>query len=169
MGTQMIHSLSTAKPWWRHQNETFSALLAICAGSSPVTGEFPAQRPVSRNFDVFFEQRRLNKPLSKQWWGWWFETLSRPLCRHCNAHGKYTMRTTSTSKLMLCSNTIFRAQLKHTVAVYNEHDQPSTTCCWRFNFVSYSHYDIQGIAVTLHERHGALADISTVCSTICSC
>ena len=35
--------------------ETFSALLAICAGKSPVTGEFPAQRPVS--FDVFFDLR----------------------------------------------------------------------------------------------------------------
>ena len=27
--------------WWRHQMETFSVLLAICAGNSPVTGEFP--------------------------------------------------------------------------------------------------------------------------------
>ena len=35
--------------------ETFSVLLAICAGKSPVTGEFPAQRPVMRNFDVFFD------------------------------------------------------------------------------------------------------------------
>ena len=26
--------------WWRHQMETFSALLAICAGNSPVTSEF---------------------------------------------------------------------------------------------------------------------------------
>ena len=33
----------------------FSALLAICAGNSPVTGEFPAQRPVARGFDVFFD------------------------------------------------------------------------------------------------------------------
>ena len=40
--------------WWRHQMETFSSLLAICAGNSPVTGEFPAQRPVTRSFDVFF-------------------------------------------------------------------------------------------------------------------
>ena len=24
--------------WWRHQMETFSALLAVCAGNSPVTG-----------------------------------------------------------------------------------------------------------------------------------
>ena len=41
--------------WWRHQMETFSALLAICAGNSPVTGEFPAHRPVTRSFDVFFD------------------------------------------------------------------------------------------------------------------
>ena len=71
--------------WWRHQMETFSALLAICAGNSPVHGEFPAQRPVTRNFDVFFDLR-LNKRLSKQSWGWWFETLSSSLWRHRNVH-----------------------------------------------------------------------------------
>ena len=49
--------------------ETFSTLLAICVGNSPVTGEVPAQRPVTRSFDVFFDLR-LNKQLSKQWWGW---------------------------------------------------------------------------------------------------
>ena len=37
--------------------ETFSVLLAICAGNSPVTCEFPAQRPVTRSFDVFFDLR----------------------------------------------------------------------------------------------------------------
>ena len=44
-----ILSLSS---WRRHERETFSALLAICAGYSPVTGEFLAQRPVTRNFDL---------------------------------------------------------------------------------------------------------------------
>ena len=67
--------------WWRHQMETFSAFLAICAGNSPVTGEFPAQRPVTRSFDVFFDLR-MDKLLSKQWWGWWFETPSHPSWRH---------------------------------------------------------------------------------------
>ena len=52
-------------PLWRHQMETFSALLALCAGNSPVAGEFPAQRPVMRGFDVFFHLR-LNEQLSKQ-------------------------------------------------------------------------------------------------------
>ena len=46
-------------------NETFSASLAICAGNSPVPGEFPAQSPVMRSFDVFFDLR-LGKRLSKQ-------------------------------------------------------------------------------------------------------
>ena len=71
-------------PWWRHQMETFSASLAICAGNSPITGEFPAQRAVTRGFGVFFDLR-LNKRLSKQWRGWWFETPSRSIWRHCNA------------------------------------------------------------------------------------
>ena len=68
--------------WWRHQMETFSASLAI-SRNSPVPGEFPTQRPVTRSFDAFFDMR-LNKRLSKQSWGWWLETLSRPLWRHRN-------------------------------------------------------------------------------------
>ena len=69
--------------WWRHQMETFSVLLGLCAGNSMVTGEFPTQRPVMGKFDVFFDLC-LNKRLSKQSWGWWFETPSHSLWRHCN-------------------------------------------------------------------------------------
>ena len=63
--------------------ETFSALLAICAGNSSVPGEFPAQRPVKHGFDVVFDLR-LNKRLTKQSRGWWFETLPHPLWCHCD-------------------------------------------------------------------------------------
>ena len=69
--------------WWRHQMEAFSALLTLCARNSPVTGEFPAQRPVARSFDIIFDLR-LSKCLSKQSWSWWFETPSCSLWRHCN-------------------------------------------------------------------------------------
>ena len=69
--------------WWRHQMETFSASLAICAVNSLVTSEFTAQRPMTRSFDVFFDLH-LYKRLSKQSWGWWFETPSRPLWCHSN-------------------------------------------------------------------------------------
>ena len=48
-------------------------------------GEFPTQRPVTRSFDVLFDLR-LNKGLSKQLWGWWFETPSWSLWRECNVY-----------------------------------------------------------------------------------
>ena len=48
-------------------------------------GEFPAQRPVTQSFDVFFDLR-LNKGMNKQWWGWWLETPWCPLWRHSNAY-----------------------------------------------------------------------------------
>ena len=54
--------------WWHHQMET-----------SPVNSPHKGQR----SFHVFFDLR-LNKRLSKQSWGWWFDTLSRPLWRYCN-------------------------------------------------------------------------------------
>ena len=50
---------------------------------SPMTTEFPTRRPVTRSFDIVFDLR-LNKQLSKQGWGWWFETPLRPLWRHYN-------------------------------------------------------------------------------------
>ena len=75
--------LHVVASWWRHQMEKFAALLALCAGNSPINGEFPAQRPVTRSFYVPFDLR-LDKRLSKQSLGWWFETPSRSLWRHRN-------------------------------------------------------------------------------------
>ena len=72
-----------SEPWWRHQMEKNSSSLALCVENSPVTGEFPAPRPVTRSFEVFFDLR-LNKRLSKQWLGWWLETQSCSLWRHCS-------------------------------------------------------------------------------------
>ena len=52
---------------------------------------FPSQRPVTRSFHIYFDLR-LNKRLSKQLWGWWFETPSCPLWRHCNGWTKIWRR-----------------------------------------------------------------------------
>ena len=68
---------------WSHEMEICSALLAFCAGNSPVTGEFPSQRPVMRSFDIFFDLR-LTKRLSKRSRRRWFEMPSCSLWRHCN-------------------------------------------------------------------------------------
>ena len=71
--------------------ETFSALLALYARNSPVTDEFPPQKPVTWSFDVFFDLC-LDKRLSKHLWGWWFETPSCSLWRHCNVLSKAIYR-----------------------------------------------------------------------------
>ena len=72
----------TLIPWWRHQMGTFSALLAICAGHSPVTGEFPAHSPVTRSMFVLI-CAWINGSVNNGEAGD-FETPSRPLWRHCN-------------------------------------------------------------------------------------
>ena len=63
--------------------EAFSALPTLCAGNSPVTGEFP-HNGQQRGALMFSLICALNKRLSKQSWGWWFEMPSRSLWHHCN-------------------------------------------------------------------------------------
>ena len=104
MNTDKQYSIAS----YRNGMETPSTSWAFCDGNTPVTddimtssngnifrvtghlcgeftgpGEFSAQRPVTRSFDVFFDLR-LNKRLSKQPWGWWFETPSWSLWCQCN-------------------------------------------------------------------------------------
>ena len=78
-------NLKVSPQWWRHQMKTFSALLALCARNSAVTGEFPSQRPVTRSFDVSLIYKRL----SIQSWGWWFETPWHSLLRYRNVTGPF--------------------------------------------------------------------------------
>ena len=96
-----------AKSWWRHQMETVSALLAFCAGNSPVTGEFPTKRPVTQSFDVLFDLC-LNKRLNKQSWGWWFETPLHPLWRYRNDQ-----------TVLLCDNVVYKKEeLNNTYPIF---------------------------------------------------
>ena len=87
-----LHPVSETKrgrcTWRSHDMMTSSngnifRVTGPSCGEFTGTGEFPTQRPVSRSFDVFFDLR-LNKRLSKQPWGWWFETQSCSLWRHRN-------------------------------------------------------------------------------------
>ena len=66
----------------------FSTLLALCEGNSPVTGEIPSQRTVTRSFDIFFDLR-LNKRLRKT-------TETPVIWRHC-AHYDVTVMFESSS------------------------------------------------------------------------
>ena len=69
--------------WWRHQMGTFSAQLALCAGNSTVTAEFPPRKASDAELWCFIHLC-LNKRLSKQSWGWGFETPLRSVRRHSN-------------------------------------------------------------------------------------
>ena len=80
--TLLLYKAVNALRWWRHQMETFPALLTLCAGNSPVTDGFHSQRPVTRSFDVSFGLH-LDKRLTKQSRRRWFETPSRSLGRYC--------------------------------------------------------------------------------------
>ena len=104
MKSQRMRRSVKCLSWWRHQIETFSVLLAIRAANSPASGEFPTQRLVTRSFDVFFDLC-LNKRLRKQSWGWWFETISCPLWRHCNGGIKgHLMSNVVINTTMVLSN-----------------------------------------------------------------
>ena len=87
----MAHWCKASSTWWRHQMEAFSALLALCAGNSPVTGEFPAQRSVTRSFDVFFDLR-LNK-------GWINNVEAGDLRRHRTHYDVTVMLTKPSAEL----------------------------------------------------------------------
>ena len=85
---QKSHNAPVPQPTMHHSELKcahffYSVCLALCAGNSPVTGQFPSQRPVTRGFDILFDLR-LNKRLSKRSRHWWFKTPLRSLWRHYN-------------------------------------------------------------------------------------
>ena len=84
--------------WRFHQNEIFSAFLALSEGNSPITGEFPSQRPVMRSLDVFFDLN-LNKRSGKPSRRWWFEKPLRSLWRHCKVWNSKFVNTRKTEFL----------------------------------------------------------------------
>ena len=127
--------------------ETFFASFALCAGNSSLTGDFPAQRPVTRSFDVFFDLR-LNKLLNKQSWGWWVETPLRSLWRHCNVVCHFDCMIwfwENTLLLTLCEGNLpftgrcpsKRASYASSVSMpWGSHDPPPV-CCARTIPCSY--------------------------------
>ena len=88
--TDVNHHITFIAKQLMHPMMTSSTGTIFCV-TGPLCGEFtgpgvfPTQRPVTRSFDVSFELR-LNKRLSKQPWGWWFETPPWSLWRQCNAN-----------------------------------------------------------------------------------
>ena len=104
-------------------NRNIFRITALCAGKSPVTGEFPVRSPVARSFDVFFDLR-LNKRLSKQSQGRWFETQSRSLWRHCNAIEKNVGICPQCTRKLFCLTV--KANISHVLNSSTVFHQQST-------------------------------------------
>ena len=92
LGMTVIKVSFVSSPWLRFlilesmmtsSNANIFRVTGPLCGEFTSPGEFPSQRPVTRSFDVFFDQRTY-KRLSKQPWDWWFETQSWSLWRQCN-------------------------------------------------------------------------------------
>ena len=91
-------------------NGTIFRVTGPLCGDFTGPGEFPTQKPVTPGFDVFFDLRP-NKRLSKQPWGWWFETPSWSLWRQCNEDDMQWLD--SKPWIVMSVNTDMLAKIQH--------------------------------------------------------
>ena len=141
--------------WWHHQPDTLSALLALCAGNSPVTGEFPSQGPVTRSFHAFFDLR-LNKRLSKQPRRRWFETPSRSLWRHSNGRINGSLSDKNENVLRYHANAIY--WLRHLVVFVATEATDSSGLRWpvNANTICGGPHKLSGICYCIRQKRGLL-------------
>ena len=97
--------------------ETFSALLSLCEGNSPVTGEFPSQKSVTRSFDVFFDLRLTN--------GWTNHRDAGDSRRHRAHYDITTMLQLITGGRMSCSQLMIEHQDS---SLSNDHQDDTPYC-----------------------------------------
>ena len=134
---QYWDSMMTSSNW-----NIFRVTGPLC-GEFTGSGEFPTQRPVTRSFEVFFDLR-LNKRLSKQPWGWWFEMPSWSLWRQCNGFcnsaftiifigGNYFSIDNKTRRLIILTN--IACYLKFDILIWTK---TSWTCSFTLNNRNYT-------------------------------
>ena len=112
-------------------NGNISRVTGHLCGGIPVTVEFPTQRQVTRSFNVFFDLR-LNKWLSNQSWGWWFEIRLHPLRRQCNDITKWHVGNSvyrGVSDMTTWKNT-YVANDNTVKPVYNDHPMGYFSAFW---------------------------------------
>ena len=159
-------------PWQYHDDvikwKHFPRYWPFVRGIHRSTGEFPAQRPVTRSFNVFFD-RRLNKRLSKQSRGWWFETLSCSLWRHSNVPVWCHWLFNSCSVLSVCSEWL----VKWLVNAYIKHLQMSSTyiynepCHWKNTIIPEQTFSFEWKFVAEVNRLYVIEKATFACLCMC--
>ena len=76
-------NITACYAWWRHQTETFSALLALCEGNPPVNGGFPHKGQWRRALMFSLSCAPIN--------GWGNNRDAGDLRRHCAHYGVTVM------------------------------------------------------------------------------
>ena len=123
--TRRTHECLISIMAWRQQLETFSALLAIYAGNSSVTGEFTAQRPVILSYHVF---------LICPWINYWVNNREAGDLRRNRAHYDVTVMA-----IPVPGNTVFKLKQGHVECTYhslvfnNTRWNKEQTVCMQFN------------------------------------
>ena len=103
------------------KNRAITAIMTSSNGNifrvtGPLCGEFTGPRWIPRakanDAELWcFLWSVMNKRLSKQSWGWWFETPTHPLWRHRNVYWEnisYSYTNTSNIQTRLNSSSLFR-------------------------------------------------------------
>ena len=119
--------------------ETFSALLALCAGISPITVEFPSH------------DMRLNKRLNKQSCGWWFETPSCSLWRHCNAYWREKKRIIFSHWKVFINNSYYKHDFFSTTNKLAE----KVTCIWEKIIINWFNGNFQRMEIGMVQIGGS--------------
>ena len=119
----LVILMSTKKLLWRHQMEAFSVLLALCAGNSPVIGEFRSQRTSNADFDI-----GPHKLLNKQSNDWWFQ-----------------ITWLSCDVIVMCQVMMLRGNRDSILVL-----KMSITRCQRIVFAKIVYKDIQRYLLLLH-------------------
>ena len=146
--------LYPSEPMMTSSNGDISVLLALCTGNSPVTGEFPLQRPVTRSFDVFFDLF-LNKLLSKPSIRRWFETPSRSLLRYCNANQiSWRVSLCPAASTLLCTECLsfnFQKtyQYKYIYVCFGRYIYVDECCCPRTVNISNGNFSTKNMSKTI--------------------
>ena len=137
----------TLTSWWRPQMETFFASLAFVRGIHPSPVSSPHKGQWGGALMVFFFYLPLNKRLSKQSWGWWFEMQWRPLWRHCNV-----TNTLMRHGRCLCDNARFDiAMISSYLSTHNLHVLAMNSLRYQFEICMGCQIDIDSASLDISE------------------